>query len=124
MLGEGVCAALGGTHATFVGGSEACIPKRDDSSEVATSLYRNEYYIETILSSRFWGEHSLLLFYLFTEAVNHLERVIQIMLIVSIVHTQFNSQVLCLLQGFSLDFNKATHLSCLRNAEGFHIGLN
>ena len=124
MLGEGVCAALGGTHATFVDGSEACTGKRDEPDEVTSSLYRNEYYIETILSSRFWGEHSLLLFYLFTEAVNHLKRVIEIMLIVRIVHTQFNSQVFCLLQGFSLDFNYTTHLICIRNAEGFHIGLN
>ena len=38
MLGEGVCAALGGTHATFVCGSEACIPKRDEPDEVTSLL--------------------------------------------------------------------------------------
>lgn len=71
MLGEGVCAASVGTHAAFVGGSEACVPKRDEPDKVTSLLYRNEYYIETILSTRFWGEHSLLLFHLFTKAVNH-----------------------------------------------------
>lgn len=84
MLGEGVCAALVGTHATFVGGSEACIPKRDEPDEVTSSLYRNEYYIETILSSRFWGEHSLLLLHLMAELIIYFKGVIHIKLIIEI----------------------------------------
>jgi hypothetical protein len=49
---ESVCAALVGGRAAFVGTSEACIDKRDDSSEVTNLLYRNDYYIETIIPIR------------------------------------------------------------------------
>jgi hypothetical protein len=86
MLGEGVCAGLGGTHAAFVGGSEACIGKRDEPDEVTSLLYRNEYYIETILSTRFWGEHSLLLFHLMAHLIIHFKGVIYIELSMSIIN--------------------------------------
>jgi hypothetical protein len=82
MLREGGCAALVGTHAALLYGSEACTGKRDDSSEVATSLYRNEYYIETILSMRFWGEHSLLLLHLMAELIIYFKGVSNITFIV------------------------------------------
>lgn len=58
MLHESGCAALGGTHAALVCGSEACTPKRDDSSEVATSSPQIVYNIEAIILAQFWGELS------------------------------------------------------------------
>jgi hypothetical protein len=73
-----------GIRAAFVGGSEACIPKRDFSGEVTSSLYQNEYNIETILSMRFWGEPSLLLLHLMAELIIYFKGVIHIKLIIEI----------------------------------------
>ncbi len=72
MLCESGCAALGGTHAALVGGSEACIGKRDDPDEVATSLYQNEYNIEAIILPQFWGELSTLILFLYRIAISKL----------------------------------------------------